>query len=78
MKARIGIVTSAAHMPRSTRVFHKLYPKENIIPMPVNYISSLQGYAVKSFIPSAEAFEMSSNAIHEWIGMIWYFLFHKW
>ncbi len=73
MRKRIGIVTSAAHMSRSYRAFQKRYPKEDIVPLPVNYISSLQRYNIKSFVPSVDAFQISCSAIHEWIGMVWYF-----
>lgn len=69
---RIGIVTSAMHMPRAVQAFQEKFPKENIVPIPVGYISSSPEYSLNSFVPTADAFMRSTDAIHEEIGMIWY------
>lgn len=69
---RIGIVTSALHMPRAVQAFQERFPKKNIVPIPVGYISSSPEYSLNSFVPTADAFMASTDAIHEEIGMIWY------
>ena len=69
---RIGIVTSALHMPRAVQAFQEKFPKENIVPFPVGYISSSAEFSLNSFVPTADAFMTSTDTIHEEIGMIWY------
>lgn len=73
-KRRIGLVTSALHILRSEKAFRKQFPHDTIVPIPVNYIFSPDRYNLGSFVPSADAFATSNNAIHEWIGIIWYFM----
>jgi uncharacterized SAM-binding protein YcdF (DUF218 family) len=75
-KKRIGIVTSAIHMRRAESAFKKSFPGDGIVPLPVNYLSGNPnlGLTVIGFVPSADNFSISSYAIHEFIGMIWYFL----
>lgn len=69
---RIGLVTSALHMLRSERVFRKVFPGEIIVPIPVNYIYGSSEFSLESMIPRAGALSMSTCAVHEWIGMLWY------
>jgi len=73
---KIGIVTSALHIPRAVQAFQKKYPKDSIIPLPVGYAYSPHGYGIDSLIPSTYALSQSSYAIHELIGIamykIWY------
>jgi uncharacterized SAM-binding protein YcdF (DUF218 family) len=74
---RIGLVTSAAHILRSERVFQRQFPEDTIIPVPVNYIYDPMVWELKSFIPSVRALEESTAALHEWIGIIWYALRYR-
>ncbi len=69
---RIGIVTSALHMPRAVVAFRAKFPEENIMPISVGYISFPKEYSLSSFIPTADAFITSSDVIHEEIGIVWY------
>jgi uncharacterized SAM-binding protein YcdF (DUF218 family) len=69
---RIGLVTSALHMPRSVKVFRKQFPNDTIVPVPVNYIYPPHWRNPKSYVPSPDTLARSNYAIHEWIGMIWY------
>ncbi|MBI4858013.1 MAG: YdcF family protein [Acetobacterium woodii] len=71
-RMRIGVVTSALHMPRAIRSFKKIFVEDTILPIPVGYTYSLPEYNIRSIIPSAEELSTSSYVIHEWIGMIWY------
>lgn len=69
---KIGVVTSALHMPRSVQLFQKKFPSDAIIPIPVGYIYSPLKYDIESLIPSSHTLSKSSYAIHELLGMIWY------
>lgn len=71
-KKRIGIVTSALHMPRAVQAFQEKFPKEMIVPIPVGYVYTPFEYSLSSFVPTADAFITSTDAFHEEIGMIWY------
>jgi uncharacterized SAM-binding protein YcdF (DUF218 family) len=73
-KKQIGLVTSALHIPRSEKAFRKQFPNDTIVPIPVNYIYSSGRHNIISFIPSIDALSASNSAIHEWIGIIWYFI----
>jgi uncharacterized SAM-binding protein YcdF (DUF218 family) len=73
-KRRIGLVTSALHILRSEKAFRKQFPNDTIVPIPVNYIYSPDQHNLRSFVPSADAFATSNYALHEWIGIIWYYL----
>ena len=69
---RIGLVTSALHMPRSVRVFHKLFPNDMVVAFPVDHLFSPRWGDLGSYIPSSDTLRKSNCAIHEWIGMVWY------
>ena len=71
---RIGLVTSALHMPRSVRVFRKQFPNDTIVPIPVNHLYSPDWRHLKNYLPSSGTLAESACAIHEWIGMVWYVL----
>jgi uncharacterized SAM-binding protein YcdF (DUF218 family) len=71
-RKRIGLVTSALHMPRSVNVFHKQFPNDTIVPIPVNHLYSPDWHNLRSYIPTATTLADSHWAIHEWIGMVWY------
>ena len=73
-KRLIGLVTSALHILRSEKAFRKQFPNDTIVPIPVNYIYSPDQYNLRSFVPSSDAFATSNYALHEWIGIIWYYL----
>ena len=66
---KIGIITSALHMPRSVQLFQKKFPSDAIIPIPVGYIYSPLKYNIKNLTPSSHTFSKSSYGIHE---LLWY------
>lgn len=68
----IGLVTSALHMPRSERAFRKIFSESAVLPIPVGYLYTPEKEYLKRLIPSARALEISTEALHEWIGMLWY------
>jgi len=67
------LVTSASHMLRALNMFHKhnLYP----IAAPVNY--HIYNNISFSLFPSATALQTSDIAMHEYIGIFWYWLNEK-
>jgi uncharacterized SAM-binding protein YcdF (DUF218 family) len=69
---RIGLVTSALHMPRSVKVFRQLFPSNRIVALPVNHLFSPDWGDLRNYIPSSNTLKKSNDAIHEWIGMVWY------
>jgi uncharacterized SAM-binding protein YcdF (DUF218 family) len=74
---RIGLVTSAIHMWRSHRVFAQQFPHDTIVPIPAYYAYDPTGWRAESIVPSAGSFELSSMALHEWVGLLWYSLRHR-
>ncbi len=71
---RIGVITEALHMPRSVRTFARQFPQDTIIPIPVHYRYDPDPWRIKNLRPSAPALTQSTEAIHEWIGLLWYSL----
>ena len=71
---QIGLVTSALHMPRSERVFRQVFAGDTIVPIPAGYLYTPSKRYLESMTPSARALQMSTEAIHEWIGMLWYII----
>ena len=71
-KINIGLVTSALHMPRAERVFRQVFPEDKIVPVPVGYIYRPKNRYIDNVIPSARALQRSTEALHEWIGILWY------
>lgn len=64
-KSKIVLVTSAIHMMRARWSFEEA--GFEVIPAPTNF--SDQGrLTIQSFMPSARGLELSSQAIHEWMG----------
>ena len=69
---RIGLVTSALHMGRSVWVFKKLFPENEIVPIPVGFIYTPRPFSFKDLIPDTENFSRSSEVFHEWFGWLFY------
>jgi uncharacterized SAM-binding protein YcdF (DUF218 family) len=69
---KIGLVTSALHIPRSERVFRQVFPEDTIVPIPVGYRYKPRKCYLEKLIPTARALQTSTEAIHEWVGMLWY------
>ena len=71
---RILLVTDAIHMPRSRAVFEKTGLA--VIPAPTIFFSHERLTAL-DFLPSGEGLRRSHYAMHEWIGLVWYWLRHR-
>jgi uncharacterized SAM-binding protein YcdF (DUF218 family) len=72
--APVALVTSAAHMPRSLRLFAGvgLHP----LPCPTDFLTARPGsppgeFSVLSLFPSAENVSHSEGALYEYLGLAW-------
>ncbi|MBF8435638.1 YdcF family protein [Halanaerobiaceae bacterium Z-7014] len=70
--AELAVVTSAWHLRRSELAFNNYY--ENISPVPAEFISYNLPGGIYNFFPQVSGLRRSTRAIHEYIGMIWYYL----
>lgn len=68
----IYLVTSATHMPRAVWCFQQQGLK--VIPAPTDYSLTQTNYDLKSFIPHWNVLNDSSTALHEYLGLAWYWL----
>jgi len=68
--SKIILVTSAWHMPRAVWCF-----KQNgldVIAAPTDYLTKQSAYDVRSFSPGWNVLADSSDALHEYLGLLWY------
>ncbi len=69
---KIVLVTSAYHMPRSYMIFSHYF---NVIPYPADYKEDYYKiFSVYSFLPSINNLQNSFKALHEYLGIIYYYL----
>jgi uncharacterized SAM-binding protein YcdF (DUF218 family) len=68
---RVLLVTDAMHMPRAMQIFSKTGLA--VVPAATDF-RSRKPLSVADFVPSAGALQNSHYALHEWIGMFWYWL----
>ncbi len=66
----VYLVTHAWHMPRSVFAFQCAGIK--VIPAPMGYYVDKPDFALINFLPNIDALHVSSVAIHEFIGLLWY------
>ncbi|MDQ6959921.1 MAG: YdcF family protein [Mariprofundaceae bacterium] len=67
---RIVLVTSAWHMPRSVWCF-----KQNgldVIAAPTDYLTKRSAYDVRGYFPRWNVLAESGDALHEYLGLLWY------
>ena len=67
---RIGVVTSAWHIPRSVHEFKKHF--REVVAIPCSYPTAPAPYGPVPFIPKVEALYFSTTLLHEYIGSAWY------
>jgi len=69
-KARVGLVTSAWHMPRAARLFRAA--GVSFVPCPTDYAARQGGKATWTDLAcDSESLERSTVAVHEWLGLLW-------
>ena len=69
---RIGLVTSATHMLRAKWVFETVFPRDEIVPLPVYSKYNPADRIWTRFIPRVGHLDKSTMALHEWLGILWY------
>jgi uncharacterized SAM-binding protein YcdF (DUF218 family) len=70
---RILLVTDAMHMARAQRIFAR--NGFDVVMAPTQFISySHQQFSPMDLIPEYQALYRASYALHEWIGLAWYWL----
>ncbi|WP_293775628.1 YdcF family protein [uncultured Oxalicibacterium sp.] len=68
------LITDAMHMPRAVGVFARTGLR--ITPAPTAFVSTAPAIPA-DYIPRAAWLHQSSYAMHEWIGIFWYWLRHR-
>lgn len=71
---RLYLVTSAMHMPRARAVFSRVGLE--VCPYPVDQLAFLPDFG-GLWIPSLRPLRKSSVALHEYKGLLWYFISGK-
>lgn len=67
---RVALVTHARHMPRALRVFERTGLV--VVPAPVEFGSREPPALSVRFVPTASTLHYTEEALHEFIGAIWY------
>lgn len=75
--ARVLLVTSATHMPRAMAVFTRGCPALTVVPAPTDYRRPVNPDArwqdaVFGIVPSPYAAVAITEALHEYVGMVYY------
>ena len=70
---RIILVTSAYHMPRAMLLFNNSFKNIKIIPYPADFKTNLH-YNIYSYFPQLGYLLISSEALHEYIGYVYYYM----
>lgn len=70
---KIILVTSAWHMPRAARLFHKA--GVDFVPFPVDFqVDPKASLGLLDFLPRAGGLQMTESAVREWYGTLFYAL----
>ncbi len=69
---RIFLVTQAYHMLRSELCFRR--QGIEVVPVPCDFRAAGFDFRMASFLPRARAIEEHENALHEWVGLLWYWI----
>lgn len=71
---RILLVTDAIHMPRSQKIF--MQNGLQVTPAPTTFVSR-EPFAPIDFVPNGGALGLSHYAMHEWLGLCWYWVRYR-
>lgn len=69
---RIAVVTSAIHMPRAVRVFRRFGVR--VTAAPTDFSGAPRTLNYQSFLPSADSLAGTWAAMHEYLGMVYYYV----
>ncbi len=67
---RVVLVTHAWHMPRAMWAFTQAGME--VIPAPMSYTGGATSHTVFNLLPSGGGLFLSTIALHEWLGILWY------
>lgn len=67
---KVVLVTSAWHMPRA--VYSFAAQGLQVIPAPCAYLTSFRPFDMRSFLPHWHTLADSGDALHEYLGYLWY------
>lgn len=69
---RVALVTDGVHMLRAERCFRK--QRLEVVPVPCScqHLRPLDSW--EALIPSADAVRANDAVLHEWVGLVWYWL----
>lgn len=71
-----AVVTSAWHLRRTEQAFSYYYDDFEVVP--AEFISFDIPGGLKNWLPGVTALRTSTRAIHEYIGMMWYYINFNW
>ncbi len=66
---RLGLVTSAYHMPRSLYEFRKYFP--DVVSYPTDFLYSYRRFSIFALVPSSAHLNTLSTALSELVGIGW-------
>ncbi len=72
---RVILVTHARHMPRAVWAFQ--HAGVDVIPAPTGYAGGTPPSVLLNLLPSERGLSLSSGALHEWFGLLWYRLAYR-
>ncbi len=72
---RIALVTEAYHMPRAERAFRK--QGFEVVPAPCCFRSTSARMTWERWFPSVSALLRNEDSLHEWLGLLWYWVSGK-
>ncbi len=67
---KVALVTEAHHMLRAEKCFRK--QGLDVQPAPCNFRYTRWGVDLKSLLPRPSAIAENEDALHEWLGLLWY------
>jgi len=70
--SRILLLDSAMHLPRSAAAFKKV--GFTVTPIPCDYEMSTESWHLSDFVPQGKNLKASSAAVHEYVGLLTYWL----
>ncbi len=69
---RIVLVTDAAHLPRAVRCFQA--EGFDVVPAGCRYRACGFEWSLSEFLPNPDAGQGVAEVLHEWVGILWYWL----
>jgi len=67
---KVGVITSAVHLPRTIAICRKF--KLNYLAVPSGYVTELTPYHWYDYFPSAFELNQTFSALHEYVGVVYY------